>query len=473
MTDSVLSSDRQQLAALLGGAMDDAVRFLESLDERPVAHVVPAIAPLGLPARGLGTAGALEAFRQRYAPWVSASAGPRYFAFVTGGSTPAALVGDWLTSVYDQNGSDAGESSARHIALDALAMVRGLIGLPDEFQGAFVTGATTSAIVALATARQWVGHSRGVDASVEGAQALGPVRILSGTAHSSISKAASVIGLGRSALHGVAMRPSREAIDVDALSASLQAAERDRVEPVIVVANAGTVNTCDFDDLRAIGELKSRHAFWLHVDGAFGAIAAASPRYRALLDGLEAADSVSVDGHKWLNVPYDNAVVLTRHLGLQGETFRSSGAYLPAEVRPDTLMHLTPENSQRLRALTVWMTLAAYGRAGYAEIVERCCAHAAWLGARIEGHPMFRLLAPVKLNGICFTVAGNGGDRASAEEVTAFLERLKRGGVTFLTPTTLRGVPAARVSISNWRTDHDDMERTWGAIQEAVRGRRS
>jgi glutamate/tyrosine decarboxylase-like PLP-dependent enzyme len=162
------------------------------------------------------------------------------------------------------------------------------------------------------------------------------------------------------------------------------------------------------------------------------------------------------------------ARVLTRHLALQGEVFRSSGAYLPAEVGPDTFIHLTPENSQRLRALPTWMTLAAYGRTGYEEIIERCCAHAAWLGARIDEDPNFRLLAPVRLNGICFTVAGDTNGYASGPEVSAFLDRLRRSGVTFLTPTSFRGVPAARSSISNWRTDQEDIERTWKAMQEAV-----
>lgn len=459
-----LDSDRLRLPELLEGARSEAVAFLQSLDDRPVAWDVPRLEPLGLREEGLGAEGALAEFRRRYEPWLSASAGPRYFAFVTGGSTPAALAGDWLASAYDQNGSDAGESATRQIALDALGMFRSLIGLPAAFRGAFVSGATTSAVVALATARQWLGRGRGVDVAHDGAQALGPVRVLSGTAHASISKALSVVGLGRGALRGVATLPGREAVDPEALRAALEATEAEGAGPAVVVANAGTVNTCDFDDLRAIAALRERHSFWLHVDGAFGAVAAASPRYRGLLDGLAAADSVTVDGHKWLNVPYDGAVILTRHLDLQGQAFRSAGAYLPAQVREDTFIHLTPENSQRLRALPAWMTLAAYGRAGYAGIVERCCAHAAWLGARLEQHPGFRLLAPVRLNGVCFALAARPGEPAMA----AFLDRLKRGGVTFLTPTTLWGTPAARVSISNWRTTQRDMELTWQAIQEAA-----
>jgi glutamate/tyrosine decarboxylase-like PLP-dependent enzyme len=455
--------DLDDLSGILSLATDEAVRFLGGLSDQPVAHEVPALEAVGLPVEGAGAPGALALLQERYTPWMSGSAGPRYFGFVTGGTTPAALIGDWLTAAYDQNGSDAGESGIRQLSLDAIGMIRDLLGLPPMFDGVFVTGATTSAVVALATARQWVGHQRGVAVSEEGALTLGPVPVLSGTPHSSIAKALSITGLGRAALVPVPTLPDREAVDVDLLARVLEQLDLDGQGPAIVVANAGTVNTCDFDDLGAIAALKARHPFWLHVDGAFGAVAAASPRYRHLLDGLEAADSITVDAHKWLNVPYDSAVILTRHLSLQGEVFSSLAAYLPTQVRPDTFIHLTPENSQRVRALPVWMTLVAYGRAGYAQLVERCCALAAWLGERIDDDPRFRLLAPVRLNGVCFTLA-----RATPEAIDAFLSRLRRGGTAFLTPTILRNVPAARVSITNWRTDQGDIERTWAAMQAAA-----
>lgn len=463
-----LSRDHADLPRLLDLAREEARRFLDELPEAPVAHVVPEIEPYGLPDSGLGAEGALETFKARYNPWLSASPGPRYFAFVTGGSTPAALVGDWLTSAYDQNLSDAGESSARQLALDALAMVRDLVGLPDTFQGAFVTGATPSAHVALATARQWIGRERGVDVSMDGVQALGPVRVLSGTPHSSIYKALSVVGLGRSAVQAVPTLPCSEAMDVDALARALAEVDEAGLGPAVVVANAGTVNTCAFDDLEAVAVLRNRFRFWLHVDGAFGAVAAASPRYRPLLAGLEAADSVTMDAHKWLNVPYESALVFTRHLDLQGETFRSAGPYLPPEVTPDTFLHLTPENSQRLRALPTWMTLVAYGREGYGDIVERCCDVASRLGEWIDHHPAFRLLAPVRLNGVCFSLVNDAGGDRSAEDVTAFLDRLRASGEAFMTPTTYQGVPAVRISVTNWRTTQDDADRTWRAMEQAL-----
>lgn len=463
-SSSTLATDRRHLPDILDATVDAAKEFLDGLDQQPVGHRLDALAPSTLPVRGVGAVAALADLRQRYEPWISGSAGPRYFAFVTGGSTPAALAGDWLTSTYDQNGSDAGESSVRQLSLDAVSMFRDLLHLPDAFSGVFVTGATMSNFVGLAMARQWLGHHRGIDVAAEGVGALGEVPIFSATAHSSVFKSLAMLGLGRNHLRSVDTLPEREAVDVKALRAALEACDG----PAIVVANAGTVNTTDFDDLQAILELRRDHAFWLHVDGAFGAIAACSDTYRPLLAGLEGADSVTVDAHKWLNVPYDSALLLTRHFPLQGEVFRSMAPYLEAEIRPQTFLHLTPENSQRWRALPVWMTLTAYGRDGYAEIVDRCCELARWLGQRLQEHGRFRLLAPVKLNGICFTWVDAEGNVPTAERMQDFLDRLRDDGTAFLTPTNYKGVVGARISITNWRTGQDDVAATWRAMERCL-----
>lgn len=281
--DALLAADRDRFPDLLRSVTDLAARELAAVDERPAAHPGPAPAPEPLPDAGVGADGALERFARRWAPGFSGSAGPRYLGFVTGGATPAAVAGDWLTAAYDQNaGSDTG-SSAGALERETLAWLRELFGLGTAHSGAFVTGATVSNTVGLAVAREWLGERQGVSVSRDGVAALGPVTVLSGAPHSSTEKALSVLGLGRACLTRVPLLPGgREAVDVARLAEALDALDG---RPAIVVANAGTVDTVDFDDLRAIAALKDRHDFWLHVDAAFGGFAALSPRHARLTAG--------------------------------------------------------------------------------------------------------------------------------------------------------------------------------------------
>lgn len=454
--NSRLSDDLAQIPELLDATGAYAVRILDGLAERPAAQSPVRRELLPLPNPGTGAQGALAAFAERWEPGFAASAGPRYLGFVTGGCTPAALAGDWLTGVLDQNPTSGLDSTAPDLERETIAWLRELIGLPAAHEGTFVSGATMSNFAGLAIAREWLGEQRGVSIAEHGVAALGPVPVLSGRAHSSVVKALSMLGLGRSALRAVDVLPGREAVDVARLEAALEALDG---EPAIVVANAGTVNTGDFDDLRAIAALRERHPFWLHVDAAFGAFAALSPGHAHLLDGLAEADSICVDLHKWLNVPYDSAVQLTRRRDLQTRVFRNSAAYLgPVN---DDLVHLTPQNSRRLRALAAWFTLAAYGRDGHAEIVRRDLALAGLLGERIAAMPAYRLLAPVRLNVVCFTLAD---DPAGIDQVA---QAVTDSGEAFLTTTVYDGVPALRAAFSSWRTTEDDVDRVAKALSRA------
>ncbi|MEV7008176.1 pyridoxal-dependent decarboxylase [Streptosporangium sp. NPDC051022] len=454
-----LDDDLRHLPELLEATRAYAVRILRGLDERPVARPPARPRPVALPERGTGLAGAMEEFARRWEPGFSGSAGPRYLGFVTGGATPAALAGDWLTGTLDQNPTSALDSGAPDLERETLAWLRELFGLPAGYEGAFVSGATMSNLTGLAIAREWLGERHGVSVSDQGAAALGPVRVLSGSPHSSIGKALSILGLGRTALHPVELLPGREAVDVARLADALAALDG---RPAIVVANAGTVNTVDFDDLRAIIGLRERYPFWLHVDAAFGAFAVLSPEHAHLLDGLAEADSVCVDLHKWLNVPYDAAVQFTRHRDLQAGVFQNAAAYLGTLGENPDFIHLTPENSRRLRGLPAWFTLAAYGREGHAEIVRRDIALAARLGELIEAMPAYRLLAPVRLNVVCFTLADAPG------RVGELADAITASGEAFLTPTVYGGLPALRAAFSNWRTTGADVERVARVLAEFV-----
>ncbi|MEU9717883.1 pyridoxal-dependent decarboxylase [Streptomyces sp. NPDC047976] len=457
--DRILAADLARLPELLDATRRAAAEALATLDERPVVPPQDAPPPTPLPARGTGTEAALAEFRARWEPRLSASAGPRYLGFVTGGATPAALAGDWLTAAHDQNSNSAMDGAGQHLERETTGWLRELFGLSDAHTGTFVSGATMSNTAGLAIAREWLGERLGVSPAQDGVAALGPVRVLSGAPHSSIAKALSVLGLGRSALVPVPTLPGREAVDPAALDRALA----DTPGPAVVVANAGTVNTVDFDDLRAVAALRERHDFWLHTDAAFGAFAALTPEHAHLVAGLDASDSVCVDLHKWLNVPYDSAVQFTRRRDLQSRVFANAAAYLgPLGPDPD-LVHLTPENSHRLRALAAWFTLRAYGREGHREIVERDIACARALGERLDRDPAFRLLAPVRLNVVCFTLAGN----PAPERLTALREAVAAD--VFVTPTVLGGTAGLRAAFSNWRTTPADVDRAAEALRAAAK----
>lgn len=453
-----LQDDQQHLSAVLKVAHDAAMEFLGSLSTRSAGRTPQVLPHDVLPEEGVGAEGALEAFRAKYEAGLAGSPGPRYLGFVTGGSTPAALAGDWLVSAYDQNVGSDGDSIATTVERETLGLLRALFGLPVSFEGAFVSGATQANFVALATARQWAAARLGIDGSEQGLWSLPPIPVLGGSPHASILKALSMLGMGRQVMEVLPCLPGRMAVDPEALGRRL--AELGGT-PAIVVASAGEVNTGDFDDLEALAALCKTYGAWLHVDGAFGLFAACDPARAHLLRGLDAADSIIADGHKWLNVPYDSGFVFTRHLALHQQVFKVTAAYL-GNGGAD-LSHRTPEDSRRFRALPAWMTLMAYGRSGYRELVARCCSLARQLAQGLEQSARFELLASVRLNIVCFALRG-----ANAAQRDQFLEALKEDGRVLLTPTFFAGRPAMRAAFVNWSTSERDIALILGALEECV-----
>jgi glutamate/tyrosine decarboxylase-like PLP-dependent enzyme len=221
---------------------------------------------------------------------------------------------------------------------------------------------------------------------------------------------------------------------------------------IIVLASSGTVNTGDFDDLVEIAALKKQFNFWLHVDGAFGAFAACSPKHAHLINGINNADSVTVDAHKWLNVPYDCAMQFTKHIELQAEVFQNSGTYL-ATQQFNEFFHYTPENSRRWRGLPTWFSLLAYGKNGVKKIIENNCTLAYQLGEWIKQSNHYQLLSPVHLNIVCFTLL----PESSKEKIKQWLDAVRDDGHVFFTPTVYQGKPAIRAAFSNWMTNSDDL----------------
>ena len=454
-----LQSDLENIQTLLQAALQESVDYLTSLDTRNVSPSAESYAFLPLSVDGIGASRALSLFKERYSADLTASSGGRSFGYVVGGTTPAALVGDWLTSAFDQ---DNGEGITIHLENEAIHLLRQLFGLSDANFGSFVSGATMSNFVGLALARQWIANKRGIDVAVEGLYKLPPIKVLSGKPHSSIYKSLSMLGMGRETIIEIACLPETEICDLTALEKQLKKFEG---EFCIVVANAGTVNSAAFDDFKALGKLKKIYGFWLHVDAAFGLFAACSPKFEHLVKGIDAADSIAVDAHKWLNVPYDSAVQFTKHKDLQRYIFQNSNAaYLGDLGEMTDYMNHTPETSRRLRALTAWFTVMAYGKEGYREIVERNCRMAKLLADKIEASDEFELLTPTNFNVVCFTLKNS----PPSFKVNEFLEKLTNDGTVFMTPTVYKEKAGIRAALCNWRTTENDIKIAWDAMRRCI-----
>src|SRR5579859_86641 len=458
----LLHNDHETISSLLAKTLQVADAYFTNQNDLAPGSFVKNIALTEMPEKGIGGQAALRFFQENYSRLIANSAGPRYFGFVTGGSTPAAVAGDWLVSTYDQNNCGNNDSIAPQLERQTLHFLRNIFGLDENHFGSFTTGATISNFVGLSLARQWAGEKLGFDVSESGLADNSQIKIISGTPHSSIFKSLSMLGLGRKSLFKIPVLPDREAVDPDALEDFLKTHANN---PVIVIANAGTVNTADFDNLDVIAKLKSKYKFWLHVDAAFGGFAALSESFKHLLKGINEADSICIDAHKWLNVPYDAAMQFTRHKDFQLKIFQNSAAYLTDPSQSPDFFHYTPENSRRWRSLPAWFSLMAYGKEGHREIVERNCECAALLGEKITASDPFRLLAPVHMNIVCFTINSPG---ISAEDIRLFLQAVRDDGRTFFTPTVYQGIPAIRAAFSNWLTEKKDVEIAWTALRDVL-----
>lgn len=453
--NATLLDDLNKIDDILNSVKTFSAAHLENLNNLPASKQKPELHFSDLPLSGLGATQTQELFKKEFYSNILAASGSRYWGFVTGGTTPAAIAGDWLTSVFDQNTQSTegnGDVSAA-MELHTIKMLLELFELPaDDFIGGMVTGATLSNFTGLAVARQWLGRQLGYDVARNGIQP--GAKIFAGTPHSSTIKSLSMLGMGSGNITLLPTMPGRECVDITAVEKAV--AEIGSM-PFILIASGGTVNTVDYDDLQFIAGLKKKYNFWLHIDAAFGAFAACSTHYKHLLKGWELADSITVDCHKWLNVPYDSAVIFTRkqHASLQVQTFQNSNApYLGDPMLQFNYLNFVPENSRRFRALPVWFTLMAYGKEGYRDIVDNDIALAQELGKRIAATEGYELAAPVLLNTVCFTVKGEN----KTEKIQIILNSLRRRGRLFITPTVYKGNTCLRAALVNWRTTAGDIE---------------
>jgi glutamate/tyrosine decarboxylase-like PLP-dependent enzyme len=459
-------SDETQAAARL--AYEQASAWLAGLDERPVlpAGAEEAARAFGgpLPEHGTGAPAALEELLGGLDA-ATASSGPRFFHFVTGGVTPAALGADWLATALDQNAfSWVGSPLGTRLETVAVRWLKELFDLPAEWGGALTSGATTANLMGLAAGRQWWGEEHGRDVGADGMAGLPPVPVLSsGLIHTSATKALAMLGIGRASVKTFS-RDEVGRIDLDALERAFRDLDG---APAIIVGNAGDVNAGEFDPLPALADLAEQHGAWLHVDGAFGLFARVSPRSAALADGVERADSLIADGHKWLNVPYDCGFAFVRDLDLLARVFTLTAAYLPSGEPEPTYGYLTPESSQRARSLAVWAALRAWGRSGYREMVERHLDLAQRLAGLVDDAPDLERLAAVPLNIVCFRYRPPGVPEEELDALNARLgEDVLADGRVYVGTTRFGGSVAFRPAIVNWRTREPDIDLFVDVVRE-------
>jgi glutamate/tyrosine decarboxylase-like PLP-dependent enzyme len=444
----------EDLRELLAETARLAADFYDSLPERPVFPRVTADElreALGgpLPERATDPRRVVAELAARADPGVVAEPGGRYFGFVIGGAVPAALAADWLTSTWDQNAGlyVAGPSAA--VAEDVAAgWLTELLGLPADASYAFVTGGQMANFTALAAARHRVLARAGWDVERDGLTGAPRIRVVVGAErHGTIDRALRMLGLGA----------PTDVVEADEQGRMLAGRLELTAEPTIVCAQAGEVNTGAFDPFGAIADACERAPnAWLHVDGAFGLWAAVSPPLRGLVSGVERADSWATDAHKWLNVPYDCGVVFTRDRDAHLGAFSARAAYLVFHPGERDQTDWTPELSRRARGVPVYAAIRSLGREGIAGVVERCCAHARRFAAGLRELGA-EVLNDVELNQVLFRFAD---DEATGEA----LARVQASGEAWMAGTTWDGRAAIRISVSNWQTTEEDVDRTLAAF---------
>ncbi|GAA1277454.1 pyridoxal phosphate-dependent decarboxylase family protein [Planotetraspora silvatica] len=387
-------------------------------------------------------------------PGLVASAGPRYFGFVIGGALPAATAADMLAAGWDQNAHNAVTSPAA-IAAEAAAgaWLKELLGIPPSASAGFVTGCQAANTVGLAAARHQVLADVGWDVERRGLLGAPPIRVIAGDErHATIDRSLRLLGLGMDVVEPVPAGPNG-AIDLGSLREVLRAGSPG---PTIVCLQSGNVNTGACDQLREACELVHRHGGWVHVDGAFGLWAAASPATRHLVDGLELADSWACDGHKWLNLPYDSAFAFCARLDVHAAAMSYAAAYLVGSGGTPAGADLTAESSRRARGFAVWAGLRELGRDGVAELVDRCCALARRFAEGLTSAG-FEVANEVVLN----QVLVDFGDDASTDRMVAAVQA---DGTCWVGGTTWRGRRLMRISVSNATTTEADVDRSIAAI---------
>ena len=440
-----------------------AIRYLDEISHRRVspdsdalARVTELVGPM--PESGVAADQVIEQLDEVVSPATMGMNGSRFFGFVVGGSYPVATAANWLAGAWDQaTGIYRVTPAVATLEVITKDWLLDLFELPRESAVGFVTGATMANFTALATARQVVLRSAGWDVESDGLIGAPPVTVVVGQEyHPSVMKSLGMLGLGRNRVVQVPVdRQGRMVADrLPTISG-----------PTIVCTQAGNVNTGSFDPIREIVERVKLDAhdrsIWVHVDGAFGLWAAASPSFRKLVEGIEKADSWATDAHKWLNVPYDSGVAFVSDSVAMAQAMAVTAEYLPMETPHRNPSDFTPELSRRARAIEIWAVLKHLGRSGVAELIDRCCRHARMFASGLEDAG-FEILNEIALNQVLVSFG-------ESDKTNRIIDLLQRDGTCWCGGTVWQGRTAMRISTSNWSTTDDDVEKCLNAMVRIAR----
>lgn len=451
-TSDLLANVQRHASTWFAGLKDRPVRTTSTADELRQTLGGP------LPEDGFGAEATTELLAKLGMTGTIASAGPRYFGFVVGGSLPAAVAADWLVSAWDQNAGIYALSPLVCVAEQiAGSWLKELAGLPETMSFGFVTGGQMANFTGLAAGRHRVLRDAGWDVEADGLFGAPPIDVVvSEEAHYTISMALRLLGLGANRVRRI---PSDDQgrMRLDGLAAAVGEGKG----PCIICAQAGNVNTGALDPLREIAEIAKERGAWLHVDSAFGLWAAASPARATLVRGIEKADSVASDAHKWLNVPYDCGVIFCADEAAHRSAMSLAAAYIVATSGERDPHEFVPEESRRARAVPVYAALRSIGRRGFAELIERNCRQARRFaeGLRAAG---YEVLNEVELNQVLVSFG-------TPDQTRRTIAAVQEDGICWCGGTVWKERVAMRISVCNWSTTNEDIERSIDAIMRAAR----
>jgi glutamate/tyrosine decarboxylase-like PLP-dependent enzyme len=457
---------------VLDCALGHARRYLAGLEDGPVGSTIGLEGlrerldkPLGR--EGLPASEVIDQLVRDAAPGLVASAGGRFFGWVLGGAVPAAVAADWLTSIWDQNAALYACSPAAAIVEEvAGAWLKDLLGLPMQASFAFVTGCQMAHVTCLAAARHALLKKRGWSVEEDGLAGAPAVRILTSEhGHGSIARAVGLLGLGRKNIVRLAT-DTHGRIEPLALADAL-----DGTRPTILVLQAGDIATGAYDDFETLIPMAKAGNAWVHVDGAFGLWAAASPTKRQLMRGAAEAHSWATDGHKWLNVPFDSGYAFISDADAHRAALSYRAAYLTHDDDARDQIDWNPDWSRRARGFATYAALRQLGRAGVAGIVDRSCEHTRALVEGLRNLPSVEIVSEPVVNQalVRFRDMRAGAGEADHDHRTdAVVERVNASGEAFFSGSTWNGRRVMRISVCNWRTNAADVDRTLAAIRNAL-----